>query len=337
MTSRGASGSGTPLPRLGVFLAYWPWMANDEQLQLAQLADRGGLDSIWVAEAWGQEVVATLGWLAAQTYRIAIGSAIMQIPARKPTTTAMAAATLQMISGGRFRLGLGVSGPQVSEGWYGEPFDRPVTRTRAYVEVVAGALAGDKVRPLEHHEHHPSLRLLTPPLDPPPIYLGALGPKAIDQCFEIADGWIPFVVGTDMLSERPRPDRPFDISPLMPLAIADDLPTARDAVRPWLAFYFGAMGSTKKHFLIELAERQGFGASAREVQRRYLAGDRDSAAAALDDALIDAAAIATTPDLLGGRLAELARAGADTVVAIPLGDRVRAVEALVRVASAVAA
>jgi len=322
-----------------VFLAYWPWMTHDEQLRLAQIADVGGLDALWVAEAWGQEVVATLGWLAAQTTRIGLGTAIMQIPARKPATAAMAAATLQMVSNGRFRLGLGVSGPQVSEGWYEEPFDRPVARTRSYVDAVARALAGGTLRPERDPgvpQQHPSLRLLTPPLDPPPIYLGSLGPRAIDQCFEIADGWLPFIVGTEMLSERPRPGRPFDISPLVPLAVADDVAAARDAVRPWLAFYFGAMGTPKKHFLIELAERQGLGASAREVQRRYLAGDRPRAAAALDDALIDSTAIATTPDLLTARLAELARAGADTVVAIPLGDRARAVEALVQATSAAA-
>lgn len=325
--------AGGTLPRLGVFLAYWPWVTHEEQLELARIADAGGLDALWVAEAWGQEAVATLGWLAAQTTRIGLGSAIMQIPARKPATTAMAAATLQMLSGGRFRLGLGVSGPQVSEGWYEEPFDRPVARTRAYVDAVARALAGGTIRPEPSpgdQPGHPALRLLIPPLDPAPIYLGSLGPKAIDQCFEIADGWLPFVVGTEMLSERPRPDRPFDISPLVPLAIADDVDAARDAVRPWLAFYFGAMGTTKKHFLIELAERQGFGNSAREVQRRYLAGDRAGAGAALDDALIDATAIATTPGHLAARLADLADAGADTVVAVPLGDRARAVTALVQ-------
>ncbi len=324
-----------PLPCLGVFLAYWPWIGPGEQVELAEIADRGGLDALWVAEAWGQEVVATLGALSARTSRIALGTAVMQIPARRPATAAMAAATLQMLSGGRFRLGLGVSGPQVSEGWYEQPFDRPVSRTRRYVEVVRAALAGDELPPDDDvGGEMPRLKLLLPrDRQPPPIYLGALGPRAIDQCYAIADGWLPFIVGTDMLGERPRPDRPFDVSPVVPLAVAATVEEARDAVRPWLGFYFGAMGTPKKHFLIELAERQGLGASAREAQRCYLAGDRDGAGAVLADELIDATAIATTPDRVAGRLRELRSAGADSVISVPLGDRRAAVETLVAVRS----
>src|ERR1700754_4366410 len=127
--------------RAGIFLAYWPWFSPEEQVELAVLADGLGLDSVWVAEAWGQDAVSVLGLLAGQTQRIALGSGLLQIPARQPAAAAMAAATLDVVSGGRFRLGLGVSGPQVSEGWYGVPFARPVARTREYVEIVRRALA----------------------------------------------------------------------------------------------------------------------------------------------------------------------------------------------------
>jgi F420-dependent oxidoreductase-like protein len=325
------------LPRLGVFLAYWPWTTAQEQIELAVLADERGLDSVWVAEAWGQETVATLGFLAAKTSRVALGSALMQIPARRPTTAAMAAATLDTLTDGRFRLGLGLSGPAVSEGWYGVAYGKPLARTRDYVGVVRTALAGEPVEVQlasgEGTGAGRSLKMLARPVqDPLPIYLGALGPKAIEQCYEIADGWIPFTVGTEMLSEHPRPDRPFDISPILPLAVDDDVDAARDAVRPWLGFYLGAMGTPKKHFLVELAERHGHGESAREVQRRFLAGDRDGAGAALTPALIDAMSIATTPDALGDRLHEYGEAGADTVLAAVLGDRRAAVLALADVA-----
>src|SRR5215212_1034306 len=136
--------------RAGIFVAYWPWFTPDEQVSLAVLADELGLDSVWVAEAWGQDAVSVLAFLAAKTERIALGSGLMQIPARQPTATAMAAASLDVLSGGRFRLGLGVSGPQVSEGWYGVPFERPLLRTREYVEIVRTALARRTVRHAGH-------------------------------------------------------------------------------------------------------------------------------------------------------------------------------------------
>lgn len=325
------------IPRLGVFLAYWPWITPGEQLELATLAEERGLDSVWVAEAWGQETVATLGWLAGKTSRIALGSALMQIPARRATTAAMAAATLDVLSGGRFRLGLGLSGPAVSEGWYGVAYGKPLVRTREYVEVIRSALAGEPVRlPVSEGIETgaaKALKMLARPVqDRLPIYLGTLGPKAIAQCYEVADGWLPFTVGTEMLSEHPKPDRPFDVSPIVPVAVDRSLDAARDAVRPWLGFYLGAMGTPKKHFLVELAERRGHGASAREVQRRFLSGDRDGAAAALSIELIDAMSIATTPEALPDRLAAYGAAGADSVLAAVLGDRRAAVLALAEIA-----
>src|SRR3954449_8012203 len=204
--------------RAGIFVAYWPWFTPEEQVSLAVLADDLGLDSVWVAEAWGQDAVSLLGHLAARTERVALGSALMQIPARPPTGTAMAAATLDVLSGGRMRLGLGVSGPQVSEGWYGVPFARPVSRTREYVEVVRAAL--ERRGPLEYQGRKfqipleggtglgKPLKLLAKPVqDRIPIYLGAIGPKAVEQVGEIADGWIPFMFDPAQADEQLAPLR----------------------------------------------------------------------------------------------------------------------------------
>src|SRR5215207_6944608 len=192
--------------RIGMFLAYWPWFSFEEQVKLSRLGDEVRLDSVWISEAWGHDAVSVLGYLAAKTERIALGSALMQIPARQPTATAMAAVGLDIVSGGRFRLGLGLSGPQVSEGWYGVPFDSPIGRTREYVEIVRAAL---KREPVVHDGKHwtlplpadqglglgKPLRLLATPVQQRiPIYLGAIGPQAVRQTGEIADGWLPFLL-----------------------------------------------------------------------------------------------------------------------------------------------
>src|SRR3712207_2265520 len=193
--------------RAGLFLAYWPWFSPQEQVELAALADELGLDSVWISEAWGQDAVSVLGLLAGRTERVALGSGLLQIPARQPAATAMAAVTLDVLSGGRFRLGLGVSGPQVSEGWYGVPFARPVARTREHVEIVRAALA--RRGPLRHEGREyriplppeagtglgKPLKLLAKPVQRPiPIYLGATGPRAVEQAGEIADGWLAFML-----------------------------------------------------------------------------------------------------------------------------------------------
>jgi F420-dependent oxidoreductase-like protein len=321
--------------RAGVFLAYWPWFTPAEQVDLAVLADRLGLDSAWVAEAWGQDAVSVLGLLAGKTDRIALGSGLMQIPARKPTATAMAAASLDVISGGRFRLGLGLSGPQVSEGWYGVPFTRNLGRTREYVDVVRRTLARERIMVDMDGEGTglgKPLKLLTRPVqDRLPIYLGAIGPKAVRQAGALADGWLPFMLDPaepevlfgplrEGAHEAGRSLADIDVSPVVPVAVDEDLAAARDAVRPWLAFYLGSMGAKDKNFYVELAERQGHGAAAREVQERGLAGDRAGATAAVSDGLVDAGAIATTPAGLDERLAAYERAGVTTLVAVPCGE-----------------
>src|SRR3954469_5951316 len=242
--------------RAGIFVAYWPWFSPREQVSLAVLADELGLDAVWVAEAWGQDAVSLLGYLAARTERVALGAALMQIPARPPTGTAMAAVTIDVLSGGRMRLGLGVSGPQVSEGWYGVPFARPVSRTREYVEIVRAALARRGPLSYDGREYQvplhggpglgKPLKLLARPVQKPvPIYLGAVGPRAVEQVGEIADGWLPFMLDpgrADVLMEplgrglhkAGRTPADLDIAAAVPMGLAEDPGAARDAVRPWL-------------------------------------------------------------------------------------------------------
>jgi F420-dependent oxidoreductase-like protein len=338
--------------RVGAFLAYWPWFTPAEQIELAVLADELGLDSVWVAEAWGQDVVSMLGLLAGRTSHVGLGTAIMQIPARQPAAAAMATATLDVISGGRMRLGLGLSGPQVSEGWYGVPFVRGLRRTREYVEIVREALSGRRLSyegkewtlPLANGEGTglgKSLKLLARPIqDRIPIYLATSTPKAIEQTGAIADGWLPFFFSPEHAEEdlsvlrrgaegAGRSLADLDVAPTVSVAVADDLDTARDALRPQLAFYMGSMGAKEKNFYVELAERRGHGDAARRVQELGLARDLAGAAAALPVELIDAVTIAATPATLPGRLAAYEAAGVDTLIAAPGGpDKARTLREL---------
>ena len=331
--------------RAGLFLAYWPWFSPEEQLSLSLLADELGLDSVWISEAWGQDAVSVLGLLAGRTSHVALGSAVMQIPARKPTATAMAAATLDVLSGGRFRLGLGLSGPQVSEGWYGEPFTRNLGRVREYVDVVRRVLAREAVQlpmpeGVEGMGLGKPLKLLAKPVQERiPVYLGAVGPKAIEQTGRIADGWLPAFLDPARpdvlmdplragLADAGRSIDELDVAAAVPVAISDDLDAARDAVRPWLAFYLGAMGAREKNFYVDLADRYGHGDAARTVQERMLGGDRLGAAGALTPELIDSTALACRPAELDARLAAYADAGVTTLLAVPCGDREAAVRAL---------
>lgn len=338
--------------RIGLYLAYWPWFTHQEQIELAQLADRLGLDSIWVSEAWGHDVVSVLGLLAGKTERIALGSGLMQTPARQPSATAMAAAGLSLISDGRFRLGLGPSGPQVSEGWYGVSFKRPVARTREYIEIVRKILAREVLThqgeqwtiPLSEERggsgYGKPLKLLAkPPQEKIPIYLGSVGPKALELTGEVADGWLPFMLRPQQpevlidnlkigLDKAGRNISEIDIAPIVPVGIHEDLTEARHLVRPWLAFYLGAMGAKNKNFYVQLADKYGHGDSARACQEAMEKNDRIGAAMALSDGLIDCACVCTTPENLTERLAAYAEIGVDTFIAIPSGDKVAAIEAL---------
>ncbi len=341
--------------RIHLSVAYWPWYSFEEQIALAVAADEAGLDGVWVSEAWGQDVVSVLAVLADRTERIGIGSALMQIPARQPTAAAMAAATLDVISGGRMRLGLGVSGPQVSEGWYGVPFERSLGRIREYVEIVRQAWARE---PVDHQGRNwqiptadgmglgkPLRLMMRPPQEKLPIYLGAIGPKSVELAGEIGDGWIPaffdpedragLLAALDRGLERAGRDRSeIDVAPTVPIAVEDDLEEARNALRPIIAFYLGGMGAKSKNFYVDLLEGNGLGDEAHEIQDLFLAGDRVGAAMALSADVIDTCGVACTPEDLAGRVQRFDDAGADSIIAIPFGsDRAATIRRLAELRS----
>jgi F420-dependent oxidoreductase-like protein len=325
--------------KLGLNVAYWGLgLSADEQLELVREAERLGYDSVWAAEAYGSDAATVLAWLAGQTEKINLGSAIFQIPGRSPAMTAMTAATLDQISAGRFRLGLGPSGPQVSEGWHGVRFGRQLQRTREYVDVVRKALARERV---EYHGETIELPLpdgpgkalkltISPEQDQIPIYIAAIGPKNVTLVGEIADGWLPVFFSPEHVSEF-RPlleegaaksgrsiDDGFDISPTVNVLISDDRDAARDAMRPVLALYVGGMGSREKNFYNQLVQRYGFEDAAHEVQDLYLEGKKDEAAAAIPGELIDAVSLAGPPDVVRDRLAVYRDAGVGTLQISPM-------------------
>ncbi|TQC45947.1 LLM class flavin-dependent oxidoreductase [Rhodococcus sp. WS4] len=336
--------------RIGISVAYRPWIEPDEQVALGKLADQFGLDSVWVAESYGQDVTAMLGAIASVTERIRVGSAIMQIPARQPTTTAMAAATLDTLTHGRFMLGLGLSGPQVSEGWYGVPFTNPLSRTREYIEIVRATLSR---KPVEFNGKHWTLPLRDGGIGHGkpirmvggtvqshiPIYLGVGGPQTVEQAGRIADGWLPFLydpadaaglMNSLMagLAKSGRRREAIAVTPVVPTAVEEDLDAARDALRPILAMYLGGMGSREKNFYVDVADRYGHGAAARVCQDHFLGGDRRAAEACLTNELIDTFCIAATPATLDTRLGAFADAGVDELVVTPFGNRIALLQAL---------
>ncbi len=327
--------------RLGVHIGYWGLgLSADDQLRIVQEAERLGYDSVWTAEAYGSDAATILGWLAGRTETIRLGSAIFQMPGRSPAMTAMTAATLDQLSGGRMLLGIGSSGPQVAEGWHGQRFARQITRTREYVAVVRKALARERLEfsgetlqlPLPDGPGR-ALKLTIAPVQASiPIYLAAIGPKNTTLAGEIADGWLPTLLSPEHLDEfRPllaagaarvagKTLEGFDIAPMVNVMISDDVAAARDAMRPFLALYIGGMGSREQNFYNGLAVRYGFADAAREVQDLYLDGKRDEAAAALPDALIDAVTLCGPADRVRDRLAVYAEAGVGTMILSPMAS-----------------
>jgi F420-dependent oxidoreductase-like protein len=314
--------------RLGFYLGYAPPGTNPvELIALAQEAERLGYDSAWAAEAWGVDCVTVLSWLAATTSRIKVGSAIMQIPGRTPANTAMTAATLDLMSGGRFLLGLGVSGPQVVEGWHGEPWGKPIGKTREYVAIVRAALRRELV---EHHGEHydiPLLRdgatglgkplklMIRPVRADIPIYLAAMGPKNVALAFEIADGWLPIYYSPEKArAVFGTPPDGFEVAPSVQVAVDDDVASARDAIRPLLAFYIGAMGSRGQNFYNALIRRYGYEAEAERIQELYLAGKRNEAIAAVPDALVDEVSLVGPRERIADRLEAWRESGATTMI-----------------------
>src|SRR5829696_761596 len=299
-------------------MGYAPPGTNPRDLiELAQEAERLGYGSAWAAEAWGTDAVTVLSWLAAVTSTIEVGSAIMQIPGRTPANTAMTAATLDLLSGGRFLLGLGTSGPQVVEGWHGQPWGKPLTRTREYIEIVRRVLRRDGLEfdgdQYSVTPHGKPLKLMMRPLRKEiPIYLAALSPKNVRLAFEIADGWLPVFFSP----ERARtafeyePRQGFEIAPTAHTIVTDDEESARDFLKPLFALYVGGMGSRDVNFYNRLMRRYGYEREAGRIQDLYLEGKQLDAIAAVPDALIDEVALVGSREKIRARLDAWRESGA---------------------------
>jgi F420-dependent oxidoreductase-like protein len=325
--------------RLGLNIGYWGLgMSSEEQIALVREAESVGFDSVWAAEAYGSDSATVLAWIAGQTERIKIGSAIFQMPGRSPAMTAMTAATLDNLSNGRMLLGIGSSGPQVAEGWHGQRFAKQLQRTREYVAIVRKALARERLEfqgetytlPLPDGPGKALKLTIAPVQERIPIYLAAIGPKNTQLCGEIADGWMPFLISPEhvddplaLLKEGAARagrslDGSFDIAPNVSVCIDDDLDRAHDVMRPLLALYIGGMGSRERNFYNALVRRYGFEQAAEEVQDLYLSGKKEEAAAALPTELIDQLALCGPKERLAERLAIYREAGVGTVIASPV-------------------
>ncbi len=326
--------------KLGVSVGYWGLgIGPQEQLDITRMAEALGYDSVWTAEAYGSDAATVLGWLAAGTSRIKLGAGIFQIPARSAAMTAMTAATLDQLSGGRLLLGLGTSGPQVSEGWHGVRFGKQLQRTREYVAVVRMALAHQKV---EFHGETMELPLpegpgkvlkltIRPVQERIPIYLAVLGPKNVALAGEIADGWLPVFFSPEHTAAlrvpleegAARAGRSLDgfrICPSVNVMISDDLAAGRNAMRPMLALYVGGMGSREQNFYNRLVSSYGFAAAAQQVQDLYLSGRKSEAMLALPDELIDLVCIVGPRERARERLRAFHDAGVETLIVSPMAS-----------------
>ena len=307
-------------------------------MDLVKAADDAGFHSVWAAEAYGSDAVTPLAWIAGQTKQIKVGTAIMQMPARSPAMTAMTATTLDQLSGGRFLCGLGVSGPQVVEGWHGVPYGKPLKRTREYVEILRKIWAREGA--LEHAGQHYQIPYrgsdatgLGKPLKSIlhgrqiPIYLATIGPKSVEQTGEIADGWIPIFFSptrsTVYLEALERGFakagggkslQTFDVAPTVNVILTDDVAGGRDMLKPMLALYVGGMGARGKNFYNDLACRYGFEAAAKKIQDLYLDGKKADAAAAVPDELVDEVTLIGPKERIADRLAAWRESGVTTVI-----------------------
>ena len=325
--------------KLGLNLGYWGGGNDADNLALARAADHLGFAVAWVAEAYGSDAPTVLAWVAAQTKAIDIGSAIFQIPGRTPANCAMTAATLDTLSGGRFRLGLGVSGPQVSEGWHGVRFDKPLARTREYTDIVKLALRREKVRYDGRHYTLPlpdgpgkALRLTVHPVrESIPMYLAAVGPKNLELAGELFDGWLAIFYSPDHAEKslaavevgRAKVGKTlagFDVVPTMPIVVGDDPRACADPVRWYAALYLGGMGSREANFYNQLAVRMGFEQAATKVQDRYLAREYDAAAAEVPYEFLDATALLGSKERIAERMQVLAASGVTTLTITPGWD-----------------
>jgi F420-dependent oxidoreductase-like protein len=306
--------------RLGLNLGYWNSGPADT-IAIVQRAEALGFHSVWTAEAYGSDAVVPLTWVGSHTSTIHLGTAILQMPARTPAATAMTAATLDLLSGGRVLLGLGLSGPQVVEGWHGQAYGQPLVKTREYVEIVRAILRRE--RPLEHHGAHydipysgpdatglgkPLKLIVHPRRADVPIYLAAIGPKNVALTAEIADGWLPIFfsptryaeVFGDVIGDRDL--ETFDIAPTVGVIIGDDVEACRSMFKPMLALYIGGMGARGRNFYNDLACRYGFDGAAKEIQDLYLDSKKQEAAAAVPDELVDEIALCGPRERIAERI-----------------------------------
>jgi len=305
--------------KLGVQLGYWGAQPTPNIIETAQCAEQLGFDSVWTAEAWGSDAFTPLAWIGAHTSKIRLGTAVVQLSARTPTATAMAALTLDHLSGGRMILGLGVSGPQVVEGWYGQPFSKPLARTREYIGIIRQVLAREG--PVTNDgPHYPlpykgegswdlgkPLRSITHPLRADlPIFMGAEGPKNIALAAEIADGWVPLYTNpfrpetyAESLKEM-KPD--FEITQFLMVNVVDDLEQALAPVKAMLGFYIGGMGAKSKNFHMDLMSRMGYEQEAHKIQELFMDGKRAEAIAAVPDAFADEISLCGPRDRIKDRL-----------------------------------
>ncbi len=305
--------------KLGIQLGYFGAQPTENLIGIAQEAESLGYDSIWTAEAWGSDVFTPLSWIGAHTSKIRLGTGIAQLSARTPAATAMAALTLDHLSGGRMILGLGVSGPQVVEGWYGQPFAKPLSRTREYVDIIRKILKREN--PVANEgEHYPlpykgkgswelgkSLKSITHPLRADlPIFLGAEGPKNVTMTAEIADGWLPLYyspyrkeVYEDQIKDAKEG---FEISAGVTIDVCEDVEKGLIPIKNTLALYIGGMGAKKRNFHTELMGRMGFESEAKRIQELFLDGKRTEAAVAVPDQFADEISLVGPPERIKERL-----------------------------------
>ena len=305
--------------KLGLVFGYWGAQPPEGFVESAQSAEELGFDSVWVAESWGNDAFTYAAWVAAHTSTIKIGTGVVQLAARTPTATAMAAVTLDHLSQGRLILGLGVSGPQVVEGWYGRPSNKPLARTREYVEVIRRALRREG--PLEFDgEFYPlpyrgegsvglgkPLKIMTHPLRSEiPIYLGAEGPKNVTQTAEIADGWLPLYYSPfrpEVYADQLAAATPgFEIASLVNLKVTDDVKAGLWPVKAGLGFYIGGMGAKGQNYHTKLMARMGFEEEAYKIQDLFFEGKRDEAIAAVPDDFADEISLIGPPSRIKERL-----------------------------------
>ena len=312
--------------RLGLMIGY-SGAKFELPLDTIQEADRLGYYAVWTAEAYGSDSVTPLAWIGARTEKIHLGTAIMQMPARTPAMTAMTAITLDQLSGGRMLLGLGLSGPQVVEGWHGQPYGKPLGKTREYIRIVRTILARQDA--LVHNGEHYQIPYqgadatgLGKPLKSIihgradlPIYLAAIGPKNVELAAEIADGWLPIFfspqhygavfqesVEAGFAKASGKSLASFDIAPSVPVALGPDVDACRNAIKPHLALYIGGMGAKGKNFYYDLVSRYGYDGAADTIQSLFLQGKKLEAAMAVPDALVDDVALCGPKERIAERL-----------------------------------